>query len=193
MTLADPLKVVLKLTVVLDQMHIRYLVGGSLASSLHGVPRATQDVDVVAEIDESHIERLASALEPEFVVEKSAMYEALRRRSSFNIIDKEDVFKVDVFVSVPDSLGRMEMGRRVRYNLAQTEGVSLFLCSAEDIVVRKLLWYQLGGGVSERQWSDVQGVLKVQGDALDTDYCRTWAEHLGLTALLDKAFAEAAG
>ena len=191
LSLADPLKVTLKLTAALEALGIRYAVGGSLASSLHGVPRATQDVDVVAEVGLGQIDALAGALDKDFVVEPPAMREAVLRRSSFNIIDREEVFKLDVFVPGADPLARSQMDRRMRYELAGAPGATLYLCCAEDTVAHKLYWYQLGGRVSERQWTDALNVLRVQAGALDMDYLNRVAAARGVAELLDKALAEA--
>jgi len=74
-------------------------------------------------------------------------------------------------------------------------GVDYMVCgsmaSAEDTVLSKLEWYRLREGVSDRQWQDVLGVLKVQGERLDLAYLRQWAAELGVAELLEKAIAEA--
>ncbi len=93
------------------------------------------------------------------------------------------------FVSKTDPLSRGEMSRRQHFEI--DEGVSLPLASAEDIVLRKLAWFRKGGGVSERQWRDVLGVIRVRGDDLDLEYLREAAAGEGLTELLDEALAAA--
>ena len=191
MSLSDPLKVVKKVTDVFQELGIRYLVGGSLASSLHGIPRATQDVDVVAEIAEKHIAPLEKKLSPGFYFDVKMAGEAIERRSSFNIIDKEDLFKIDIFVQGLDDLSALEMDRRVMYQLADSNGQSIYVCSPEDIIAHKLYWFKLGEGVSERQWNDAANVIKVQGKRLDLDYCRRVCRARGILGLLEKALKEA--
>ncbi len=186
MTLADPIRVVKKVTDILQELGIRYLVGGSLASSLHGIPRATQDVDVVAEIAEKHIAPLEKKLSPGFYFDAKTARDAIERRSSFNIIDKEDFFKIDIFVQGLDDLSAMEMDRRVMYQLADSNGQSIYVCSPEDIIAHKLYWYKLGDGVSERQWNDAVNVIKVQKERLDIDYLKRICRARGVLELLEK-------
>jgi hypothetical protein len=189
--LSDPLMVVKKVTDVFQELGIRYLVGGSLASSLHGIPRATQDVDVVAEIAEKHIAPLEKKLSPCFYFDVKMAGEAVERRSSFNIIDKEEFFKIDIFVQGLDDLSALEMDRRVMYHLADSNGQTIYVCSPEDIIAHKLYWFKLGEGVSERQWNDAANVIKVQGNRLDLDYCRRTCRARGVLDLFEKALKEA--
>lgn len=192
METADPIKVALRFVSILEEQELRYLVSGSLASSLYGIPRATQDVDIVVEINERHVARLFPLLEPTFYVDKEALLDAVRDNTSFNIIDKEEMLKIDVFVQKPNDAAQEEMGRRVLHPLAESDGASMYLCSAEDIVVQKLLWFKLGGGVSERQWVDVLGVLRVQKGSLDYSYMLRMARQRNVLELLEKARAESA-
>lgn len=189
MTLADPIKVVTKVTKVLQDLGIRYLVGGSLASSLHGIPRATQDVDIVADLTENQIEEIAALLSQTFYIDIEMARDAAKRRSSFNIIDKEYFFKIDIFVQGPDDISAMEMERRVIYQVADSNDLSIYVCSPEDIIAHKLYWYKLGDGVSERQWNDAVNVIKVQKERLDIDYLKRTCRARGVLELLEKAFA----
>lgn len=189
MSLADPIAVVAKLTVVLDELGIRYMIGGSLASSLYGIPRATQDVDVVADVTESHVGPLADRLSPYFYFDAGAAKDAVRRRSSFNIIDKEEIFKIDVFVMGVDDISGEEMERRSMRQVADAPGREIWVCSPEDIVAHKLHWYKLGDGVSDRQWNDARNVIRVQGKRLDLGYLRRVCAARGVLDLLEKALA----
>jgi predicted nucleotidyltransferase len=112
MTLAEPIAVTLAVVRQLDELGIRYLVGGSLASSVHGIPRSTQDIDLLVELPGSKIDDLVKRLEPTFYVDRDMIADAVRRRSSFNIIDLKTMFKVDLFVSDRSPLLQEEMGRR---------------------------------------------------------------------------------
>jgi hypothetical protein len=187
--LAEPLQVTLRVVAVLDALGVDYLVGGSLASSLHGVPRATQDVDIVAALRLPHVDELVAALEPAFYVDADMIRDAIRRFASFNLIELTTMMKVDIFVAGRDPLDREEMARRQSYTFG--EGVRLWLASPEDIVLRKLAWYEKGHRISERQWTDALGVLKVRGSSMDFAYLRTWADHLGVSGLLDELLADA--
>ena len=187
MTLADPIRVVTKVTKVLQDLGIHYLVGGSLASSLHGIPRATQDVDIVADLAENQIEEIAALLSQSFYIDIEMARDAVKRRSSFNIIDKEYFFKIDIFVQGPDDISAIEMERRVIYQVADSNDQSIYVCSPEDIIAHKLYWYKLGNGVSERQWNDAVNVIKVQKERLDIDYLKRTCRARGVPELLEKA------
>ncbi len=190
MVLAEPVLVTQEIAQELDRLDIRYFVGGSLASSLHGVPRATQDADIIADIKNEHIPQLLKAFNKEFYIDADMIREAIRQRSSFNIIHLATMFKVDIFILKPDKISQEEMARRKQYQISDTPKRMLFLASAEDIIIHKLYWYQLGGGVSERQWHDVMGVIRVQYEELDHSYLEHAANQRGVTILLEKAVKE---
>lgn len=134
---------------------------------------------------------LVARLQPAFYIDDERASEAIARRSSFNIIHLATMTKVDIFPLKPDPLSRREMERRQRVTLAEEPDASLWIASAEDIILQKLAWFALGGSVSERQWQDVLGVLKVRGGELDIDEMRRDAEEAGLGELLRKALDEA--
>jgi hypothetical protein len=176
-----------------EQLRIRYHVGGSLASSAFGAARATADVDLVADVRDQHAQALVSRLESAYYVALASVQEAVLRRRSFNLIHLETMIKVDVFVPEPGPFDQQELERARPQTLDPGENArEFFVKSPEDIVLRKLIWYRGGGEVSERQWSDVIGVLKVQAGRLDAAYLSTWAMQLGITDLLERALGEAA-
>lgn len=190
--LSEPILVVVKLARVLDALGVSYLVGGSLASSIYGVPRATEDVDLVADLRLSHVDAITNALTEEFYVDADMIRDAIQRRASFNVIHLETMFKADIFVRKGDSWSRGEMERARTEQLEMPEGqVSIRFASPEDTLLHKLIWYKLGDEVSDRQWIDILGVLKVQGAALDQAYLDQWAPLLDIQALLLRARAEA--
>jgi hypothetical protein len=162
------------------------LIGGSLASSLHGVPRSSHDADLVAEVPGARADELAALLQPEFYVDADMIRDAVRRGGSFNVIHDDTGFKVDVCVLGREPLAQLEMQRRELYVLDE-EGTAAYFCTAEDAILQKLDWYKKGGGASERQWLDVLGVLKVQGARLDFPYLEEWAPSLGVADLLVRA------
>jgi hypothetical protein len=190
----DPVLVVARVARALEQCGTPYLVGGSLASSRYGLPRTTQDVDLAIDLKAENVRPLIAALQDEFYVDESMIREAISSNSSFNVIHFDLGHKVDLFLlpSTPWSAQQMAR-RRVETIRIGNESISLAFCSPEDIILHKLDWYRQGGGISDRQWSDVAGVLKVQSADLDLGYLRRWAAELGLSDLLEKAFAEAAG
>jgi hypothetical protein len=173
----------------LEDLRIPYLVGGSLASSAYGIPRTTQDGDVVADLRPEHVQSVVEALSDRFYIDDERMADAIRRKASFNVIHLGTAAKVDIFVQRGDPWSLAEMSRRRPY--AISEGLTFILGSPEDIVLEKLRWFRIGGGMSDRQWDDVLGVLKVQRGKLDLDYLKRWASDLGLGDLLDKALEDA--
>jgi hypothetical protein len=172
---------------VFDRLGIAYLVGGSLASSLHGIPRATQDADVVAAIQPGDVRDLVAALQETFYLDEDTIRRAVRERSSFNIVHLETLLKVDVFVARQDNVSEQQMQRRQTFTIDPEARRELVVASPEDVVAQKLYWYRLGDEVSERQWSDAVGVLKVRSGRLDMDYLRRTARLLGVGDLLARA------
>lgn len=177
---------------LLERLGVRYHVGGSVASSSYGAPRATMDVDLVADLRPEHAAPLARELQTEYYVDEDVVRDAIARSRSFNVIHLQTMIKVDVFVPPDRPFDRQEMARARVRTLDLAPGARSFpVKSAEDRVLRKLEWYRAGGEVSERQWGDVLGVLKVQAAALDRAYLDRWAAQLSLADLLERAWGEA--
>lgn len=172
---------------ILDQLQIPYCLGGSLASSLQGIGRATIDGDLVAELMLRHCRPLADQLSVTFVVALEAVLQALENESCFNAIHREHLVKVDVFVAKSSPWHRSQMARRQLMSFGDEAQPPVWVSSPEDTILAKLDWYRLGGGVSDRQWGDVTGVMKVQAENLDLNYLRRWADELRLRDLLDRA------
>jgi len=185
---ADALRVVGRITEVLESLGVRYVVGGSLASSMYGVPRATQDVDLAADLDAEHLEPLLAALAGEFYVSPEAAADAIRTRTSFNVIHLATMFKADIFVADASPWAAMQL-QRGREEVFESTRVRF--ASPEDVVLHKLGWFRLGNEISDRQWSDVLGVLRTQAGQLDEAYIDRWAEALGVRELLERARREA--
>jgi len=190
--LPHAIEIALSVTRVLAELGIPYLIGGSLASSVHGKPRLTHDADLVADIKEDQVAAFVSALAADFYVDELAIRRAIRARHSFNLIHLKTMYKVDVYIPGGDAWSKEEMRyRELRPLIEGADATARFVSSAEATVLQKLLWFRQGGEVSDKQWDDVLGVLKVQADTLDYDYLRHWAIELGITDLLDRALADA--
>lgn len=173
-----------------EALEIAYLIGGSVASSVLGFPRSTNDADLVADLSADKVKSLVALLEAEYYVSESAIHEAITRLSSFNVIHQNTATKVDVFILNDEAFNQTAFARR-RTTEVENSQQTFVLCSPEDIILQKLVWYRLGGEVSEKQWLDVLGVAKVQAADLDRAYLREWAAKLDLTPLLDRALSEA--
>ena len=182
-----------RLLTALDQLGILYAVGGSLASSVHGVPRATVDVDLVVELPESKIEPLVEDLKTEFFAEADSVRDAVRSGRSFTLIHYKSAYKFDLFPLPDDPYYRTEFDRRFEVDFSVTENKSLrfSVVTAEDIVLTKLVWYQKGGEVSTRQWNDLRGILRLRSQDLDWAYLRHWATYLRIDELLNRLLDDA--
>jgi len=186
----EALRTCLDVARVLERLDIPYVVGGSLASSLHGIPRSTNDADLAVELGQEKVRPLVEALEGRYYVDEERARDAVRRQASFNVIELATMFKVDLFVLGAGPLDREELARRQRIELPES-GDEVEVASAEDTVLQKLHWFQIGRGVSDRQWQDLLGVLQVQGSRLDRQYLDRGAGLLGVEDLLRRALREA--
>lgn len=175
-----------------NELEVSYHIGGSVASSALGVFRATADVDLVADLSPGHVVLLAASLQDSYFIDEAMIHEAIIDRSSFNLVHLPTAIKLDVFLPHSDPYDQSE-AQRARELRGEHGGqlLPLRVASAEDTVLRKLMWYRAGGEVSEQQWLDVLGVLKVQWPQLDRDYLREWAPQLDVADLLDEALTEA--
>ncbi|OHB74170.1 MAG: hypothetical protein A2Z25_18185 [Planctomycetes bacterium RBG_16_55_9] len=180
-----------QLTDALDSLKISYAIGGSIVSSIYGKVRFTQDADIAVTPFAEKAGQLFDLLKKDFYISKDAMDQAITNRRSFNVIHLASAFKIDIFVQKDDDFHRLMFVRRKKVKLDESVDHLFDIVSAEDIVLLKLQWYESSGCVSERQWSDVLGVLAVQGQSLDMAYMRSCSEKLGLSDILQKAVEEA--
>ncbi len=177
---------------VFERLSIPYSVAGSVASSAHGVARATLDVDLVADLRPEHVDPLVAAISTEYYVDRDAALDAIERASMFNVVHLATMLKVDIYVLTSRSFDQESFRRRGQALLDDREGARPYsLDTPEDTILHKLEWYRAGGEVSERQWNDVIGVMKVQLDALDLHYLARWAREIGVADLLERALATA--
>ena len=188
----EAIRITVLVTGALEQLGVPHAVVGSLASSLHGIPRSTNDVDIVAALGPEHADPLAKALGEAFYVDADMIRDAIAHRSEFNVIHLATMFKVDVFVPPPDPIFRAQIRRAAPVTLDSEGFITLIVASAEDTVAQKLLWYRRGGETSERQWLDILGVIAVRGASLDLTYLRQTGDVLEVTDLLERALAESA-
>ncbi|MCX5632626.1 MAG: hypothetical protein NTW93_02975 [Phycisphaerae bacterium] len=182
-------EVIKRLTDILDELKIGYAIGGSIASSIYGTPRFTQDADITVQPFLPVAERLYEMLKDSFYISKEAMYQAIRAQSSFNIIHFETAFKIDIFTANSE-FEKLLLTRSKKNKIEESINKSFSLVSPEDIILLKLKWYKQSDFSSDRQWTDVLGVLSVQKNSLDFEYLKNWAKKLGLNELLQKVISE---
>jgi hypothetical protein len=196
-TPVDPLALALRVGDLLDRLEIPYVVGGAVAAIVHGEYRMTRDLDVVLSLSPRHVPALIAGLRDGFTFLPSDITDALDRipearadrqqRASFCAYDTTTGFQLDVYLSSGHLFDQLQFQRAVVIDIPGDPGGKLRIASAEDTILAKLEWYALTP--SDRQWRDVQAVLRVQDETLDRDYLRYWAEQLGITVLLQQALS----
>lgn len=145
------------------------------------------DADLVVDLDSSHLARFIEGLGQSYYVSEDAASEAIRTTGMFNLIHLGSGYKIDIHLAGEDPYEQTKLARARLISLAS--GESLRVATAEDLILSKLRWYRLGGGVSQRQWKDVLGILVFQPE-LDRAYLRRWSENLGISDLLLRALEE---
>ena len=175
-----------------EKIGVSYYLGGSVASSAYGIARATLDVDLVADLSAQHVNSLTEMLKSDYYIDKEMILDAIKRHSSFNLVHLETMLKVDIFIIKDRPYDGVAFQRKRKDTLDEEQGAAEFyFASPEDIILNKLEWFQMGGKVSERQWHDVLGIMKVQRELIDKEYLRLWAAELGISVLLEQAFRDA--
>lgn len=153
--LPEPIAATVRVTAILEKPGVSYFVGGSLASAIYGMVRATQDSDLVADLSQENVLPFVRALESEFYIDEEMIAEAVTHRSSFNMIHRASFFKVDVFIPKMRPFANEQLSRARRQVLAIEPRVEALVATAEDTLLAKLEWYRMGGEISERQWRDI--------------------------------------
>ncbi len=188
----DILTAVEPVVMAFEKLGVPYYIGGSVASSAYGIARMTLDVDMVSVLAPKDVPAFVEILKPNYYISEEMILDAIQRKSSFNIIHLETMLKVDIFITKDRPYNNEVFKRKRKETLDDEQGsAEVYLASSEDIILNKLDWYHLGGDISERQWNDILGVIKVQSDLLDKEYLSHWAAELGLSKLLDKALIDA--
>jgi hypothetical protein len=183
----DPIEIAADTGRRLDAIGVGWVIGGSIASSVHGEPRSTQDVDMVVGLLVQHVTPFLKAMRRDYYVDAEAMRLAVAAGESFNAVHFTSAIKVGFFVAGDDPFEAQRLQRREPIEMPN--GV-LYVDTAEHTMLRKLEWYRRGGEVSERQWRDVQAIARIQGDRLDREYSRVWAARLGVRDLFDRVMRE---
>lgn len=177
-----PDQVLAEVSSLLEQAGIPYMVTGSFASSMLGIPRSTRDLDMVISPAENQIEALIQAFDENvWYIDPFVVRDAALHRSMFNLVHLDSGWKVDLIYRKERPWSREEFSRRRAVEIA---GVSVMFLRAEDSILSKLEWVRQGGSL--RQLEDAGAVLDMQGDSLDFGYLERWAKELGVEDLLAK-------
>lgn len=188
--LPEAFRILLRVIDVFEELGADYHVGGSYASSVHGVPRQTQDIDLVLEMGHDKIDEFASRLEGEFYLDRDSLHRAVSDKSSANLIHLETGVKIDLFIHGDTPYDKEEFARARPEILWFDPERRVKVKTAEDTILRKLQWYRLGGEISDRQWNDVLGIIRAQRDTLDIDYLRHWSGVLAVEDLFARAWSQ---
>lgn len=173
-----------------EKLGLPYAIVGSVASAIHGEPRATLDVDITLRLSAGDVSALCAALSQDFHVDPLSLKDSVRTGFPSNAVHRQAHVKLDLYVKPDTGIQAQEWRRVQRVRLTGEAGSEANVASAEDTVLQKLAWYRKGGEISDRQWRDVLGVLKARSGQLERDYLRTWGDELGVLDLLQRAFVE---
>ncbi|MCO6429386.1 MAG: hypothetical protein J5J00_00875 [Deltaproteobacteria bacterium] len=180
-------QVICEIVSLLEKHRIDYLIGGSLSSSVHGIFRATNDVDILLERALLENDALLHDAHERFIVDKKALVEHHAQGRSYNIFHEPTAFKVDLFPAV-NEFHRQELKRSIVIHPSSSP-CAFKVATAEDMILAKLQWFKKSA--SERQWQDLEGMVRIT-ERFDHEYLEKWSEVLGLHALLRKLFSAAA-
>jgi len=163
---------------ILDGAGVPFMIAGSFAAATHGLPRTTQDLDIVIDPPSPEaLDTLLRSMSPEeYYVDMDAAHDALSRRGMFNVVDQTSGWKIDFIIRKARAFSREEFARRMNLPML---GVPVFVASPEDTIVAKLEWSRLSGG-SERQRRDIAGIIATVGERLDRGYIERWVRDLDL-------------
>lgn len=174
----------------LNNLKIPHYIGGSVASSFHGATRSTMDVDLVCELQEALVPDFLAQIDDRFYVSQSAVQQAVRQKSCFNLIHLPSSFKVDVFVSRQRAFDNDCMRRATVARLGDSVTIEVAIATAEDAIISKLEWYRMTDETSQRQWEDVSRLIRLLGANADTEYLTNAATSVGVTDLLNRLLDE---
>ncbi len=186
----DIVEALMPLIQACNHLSIEYYIGGSVSSSVHGLPRRTQDVDVIVNIQSNHVHPLTQLLQQEYYFDEQALEDAVQHSLPYNLIHLNTMMKVDL-IPLKQRAFTKEEARRAQTQELEIGMLPVRIASAEDAILTKLEWFHMGGQSSSRQWNDILGIVMRQGMKLDLTYLRQWANALSVGNLLEQALLDA--
>lgn len=175
---------------VLNQLGVRFYVGGSVASSFHGAARSTMDVDIVCKLVAENVPAFVAAFGDDFYVSELAVRTAIQRHSCFKLFHLSTSFKVDVFISRGRLFDTSSMDRATLETLGGEPPLKVRIATAEDSIISKLEWYRKTNETSERQWDDVTRLIRLLGSQADLARLTDMARSVGVDDLLHRLLNE---
>lgn len=173
-----------------ESLAIAYCIGGSVASSLYGRSRLTQDIDIVADLALPQVQPLVQRLQADYYIDDGMVQDAIQHRSSFNVLHHATGVKIDVFVMKSGPFAQAEL-QRARMAAFMLGSRTFAFATPEDTILTKLDWWKQGSGISARQWDDIVEVMKRQRQNLDLVYLRQMAPLLGVADIFEQALTDA--
>lgn len=177
------LDILLEVAKKLNELGIAYMLTGAYAVSFYGKPRTTHDIDLKVEINNSDIKKIYNAFKSSFYVSEEMIENAIKWQSMFNLIDNETQTKVDFWIVKETDFDKERFKRRI---LAKIHDVDIYVSSAEDIIIIKLMWFKDSN--TQKHFDDALGIVEVQQNRLDLEYLKKWSNKLSLNSLLKKLF-----
>ncbi len=175
-----PYELLRNIVMVLERLQIPYIITGSIASMAYGEPRLTNDIDIVADVEEKHIVGILEAFpKDEFYISEDLIRDAIRRKGQFNIIHPASGLKVDIITKVDSPYNASRFKRSKQIYPSDTFHANF--AAPEDVIIKKMEYYKEGG--SEKHLRDITGILKISSDEVDYGYISEWAERLGLSEI----------
>ena len=178
----DMVAVLRTLVNIFDKSRLAYCIGGSFASSIHGEFRATNDIDILAIFSDESFESFILNIKKGFSFEEGTLRTAVSGKKSFSLIHLDSMVKID-FYPRGEAFEMEQIKRAIAVKIPNSD-LAIKVSTPEDILLAKLRWFQLGGQVSDRQWRDIEGIVRVQGSRLDQGYLEKWSRALGVEELL---------
>lgn len=181
----DPRHLLVKIAKILKKIKIPYLITGGIAVLIWGRPRFTADIDIVVELSEKNIEKLAGLLKKTSelsYIDESMMREALEKEGEFNFIHGDSGIKIDFWILKRNEL--FDVSRMKRRVPKKILGEKVYFSSPEDLILIKLKWYK--DSLSSRNLEDAESIYKISGDKLDKTYLKKWAKKLNILDILNK-------
>ena len=178
----DMVSVLRTLVLIFDRVPLPYCIGGSFASSIHGEFRATNDIDILSIFSDNSLEPFILNVRKSFSFEETTLRTAVSGKNTFSLIHLDSMVKID-FYPRGEAFELEQIKRAIAVKIPNSD-LSIKVSSPEDILLAKLRWFRLGGQVSDRQWRDIQGIVRVQGPRLDQIYLEKWSMALGIEDLL---------